>query len=270
MNDDESTNIAPTLYPENYAELSINEQIEQMAISTIEAINHRPDLPKLTVDEAKKHITLSVINAEKNTERLEQTPHFKLANGELAAIPRWKIDDSASFIVSNDLASSMGLTPDEVLQIGQKNINNQKFSVKSMQEVLMEMMSLNMPPEVMAEMMPTGGPEMYVMTNEMKSHGANVLLSRATLDEVHEKLGDYVIIPSSIHELIALPISDDMEPDQIRQMVLEVNSTQVAPEEQLSDNIMMYDGQKLTLVGESFSPQFEEQTMSTERMKFRM
>ena len=50
------------------------------------------------------------------------------------------------------------------------------------------------------------------------------------------------IIPSSIHEVILLPDSGK-EPDAtaLKEMIREVNSTQVAPEEILSDNLYYYD-----------------------------
>ncbi len=135
----------------------------------------------------------------------------------------------------------------------------------------MTMMPLEMMEQMPPEMLfPAGGPDMIVMSNEDKLQGANVLLSQKTLDELHEKIGDYVIIPSSIHEVIALPITDEMSPQQMREMVQEVNGTQVAPEERLSDQIMIYNGQKLSLVGDTFKPEMEPQTMKPQTMRFAM
>ena len=271
VSDGDKPIIAPTVYPDNYADFNFDEKVDAMARAVNEGIKHRPELPELTAEEARRHITLTVMNAEKNAERLETTPHFLFADGELAAVPRWRISENASFIVSNDLAAHMGLTPDEVLQIGQQNINSQHFEAESMRETLMKMMGQDIPPEIMMEMLPPmSGPEMIVMSNEQKMQGASVLLSQQTLDELHEKNGDYVIIPSSIHEVIAVPITDDISPDELRAMVKEVNGTQVAPEEQLSDNIMMYDGQKLSLVGDTFKLEMEQQTMKQESVKFAM
>ena len=83
---------------------------------------------------------------------------------------------------------------------------------------------------------------MYVLTNDTKLNGAAMLLCPATMDKVAEQVGSsYYIILSSIHETLIVPFSDDLNVDQLRQMVHEVNSTQVAPDEILSDNVYVYD-----------------------------
>ena len=55
-------------------------------------------------------------------------------------------------------------------------------------------------------------------------------------------------------------------------MVQEINGTEVAPEERLSDNIMKYDGHKLSLVGESFKMETPtaDINMDTQSIKFAM
>lgn len=245
--------IAPTIYTDGYYNMykngtSFAEIAAEAGQTAFNAHLDSPAIPALTADEAKKHISLTLVNTSLNQKMLENTPHMEILNGELSAIPRWYISDEASFIVSNDLASKLMMTPDEVLSIGQKNINSQHFEAKSMRQTLSEIIggeSLNL-------MSPTDGPDMIVLSSENKIQGSKALLSEEALGKVHDMIGDYVILPSSIHEVICLPISDDMNPDVLRAMVHDVNDTQVEPEERLSNNIMMYDGQKLKLVGDSF------------------
>ena len=81
-----------------------------------------------------------------------------------------------------------------------------------------------------------------------KINGASTILSKKILDKVAECLqGDYYIIPSSIHECIA--VSADMtEPDELRSMVQEVNDSQVEPEERLTYSIYGYVGGKLQIM----------------------
>ena len=59
-----------------------------------------------------------------------------------------------------------------------------------------------------------------------------------------------------------------MSPEELRNMVHEVNVTQVAPQDFLSDNIMKYDGQKLSLVRDDLKmdapkvgPKLDERTV---------
>lgn len=271
----EGSDVAPTVYAdEEYKAFceenaTISEIVEKLSKKAYLGRTQKLEQPELTPEEAKKHVTLTLVNTDQNQEMLAKTPHMEILGGELSAIPRWYISEEASFVVSNNIASHMGLTPDEVIQIGQQHINSQHFEAKPMREILMEMMGV----DNMDMMPPAEGPEMIVLTSESKIQGSNALLSEKALNQVHEMLGsDYVILPSSIHEVICVPITDEMNPDELRAMVHDVNGTQVAPEERLSENIMMYDGQKLSLVGDSFQMETPKVNikMDSESIRFAM
>ena len=251
----DDSRVAPTVYvDETYqqyldGDVAIPEVADKMCGRAYEAHKRIPELPEFTPEEARKHITLTLVNSEKNQNLLDKTPHFNILGGELSAIPRWYLDGNSSFVVSNDMCGAIGLTPDEVLMIGQQHINSQHFEAKSMQEILSEMMG----GDFMDMMPPMEGPKMIVLSSENKIQGANALLSEEALNQVHDMLGsDYVVIPSSVHEVICVPITDNMNPEDMRAMVREVNMGQVAPEERLSDQVFKHDGHKLTVVGESF------------------
>ena len=56
-----------------------------------------------------------------------------------------------------------------------------------------------------------------------------------------QELGsDLYILPSSIHEILLLPVSAG-KPEELAEIVKEVNRTQVQPEERLSDSVYLYD-----------------------------
>lgn len=248
------SNVAPTVYPERAFEqyqegFSLKEIADKMSQTVFEAHKQSPEIPEFTLEEAKKSITLTLVNTERNEQMLENTPHFEV--GDLSAIPRWYISEEASFVVHNDMAAKLMLTPDEVLQIGQANINSQQFEIKPMQEILKEMFVRDgMDPDMVDMMLPDAdGPQMIVMSSQNHIQGSNSLLSEDALNQVHDMLdGDFIVLPSSIHEVICVPVTEDMKADDLRAMVREVNMTQVAPNEFLSDNIMKYDGQKLKMV----------------------
>ena len=59
---------------------------------------------------------------------------------------------------------------------------------------------------------------------------------------IAEKVGgDYFVLPSSVHEVLIMPKSEDMDPKELRNMVQNVNVTQVAEGEILSDQVYEYD-----------------------------
>ena len=156
--------------------------------------------------------------------------------------------------------------------MGQDNINAQHFEAKPLRQVLAETMGLD--EEMMDLMGPSDVPEMIVLTTEDKLQGAKALLSKEALSEVYDQVGgDFVVLPSSIHEVLCLPIRDDMDAETLKNMVREVNGTQVAPNERLSDNVFKFDGSKLTLVGDSLqmdapkikAPKFDDSKFKFER-----
>ena len=65
----------------------------------------------------------------------------------------------------------------------------------------------------------------------------------------YKSIGDYYILPSSVHEVIVLPASKkNNEAVNLVQMVKEINVTEVAPEEKLSDEVYFFDGRYLKAV----------------------
>lgn len=252
--------VAPTIYMDSYYQdyqegVSLDDIAASISSSVSMAFDMKPELPVFTVEEAKKHITLTLINEDKNKKMLMEVPHFRVGgtDSDVVAIPRWYISDDASFVVNNDVASQLCLTPDEIIKIGVENINAQEFQVLSMKDLLMEMVVKDGIPLSMVEDMfssDLSNPPMIVLTNERKLQGASAILSAQTLKKVEEIIGgEYYIIPSSVHETIAVPIMD-LTVEELNRMVREINMTEVKPEDVLSDNVFKYNGDKLTMVFE--------------------
>ena len=67
------------------------------------------------------------------------------------------------------------------------------------------------------------------------------MLYKEYLEIVAERMnGDFYILPSSIHELLAVPVSNTGL-EQLREMVKEVNDNVVAPEEILGYEVYRYN-----------------------------
>lgn len=81
-----------------------------------------------------------------------------------------------------------------------------------------------------------GIPPMYIVTNKNHYKGAANILDVKALEQIAEKYGTnkMVAIPASIHEFIVLP-DDFRNMEEIHQMVKEVNTNDVIPEEVLSN-----------------------------------
>ena len=85
---------------------------------------------------------------------------------------------------------------------------------------------------------------MFVLTNDTKVNGAAAILNDDNRQEIAEKVGDFYMLPSSIHETLIIPKDAGMEFKELEQMVQEVNQTQVAPGERLSDHVYEYDAKE--------------------------
>lgn len=130
--------------------------------------------------------------------------------------------------VDNNLMEAWGITEKDLKDVASKNIADK-----------MMFMSLGSAIGMPDDLMP--GQKQYVLTTTDGFLGAGVIANPEVRKEISAKMGgDYYLIPSSIHEFLVI----DPEPDKIdmyNQMISEINSAEVAQEDQLSDKLHMYD-----------------------------
>lgn len=73
-------------------------------------------------------------------------------------------------------------------------------------------------------------------------NGAGVLFCDSVLQKIWDKVGDFYVLPSSIHEVLIVPVSDGIDRDYLEEMVRTINATEVAAEDQLADKVFLFDG----------------------------
>lgn len=105
--------------------------------------------------------------------------------------------------------------------------------LQSMEDLIYELTGTRLPDTI--PMIP-----MYIITNRIKHKGASAILNKKMLKEFGEKFHSdkVIVLPSSIHECILMPgtmIKNEYDLPYLTEMVSEVNCTDVAPHEQLSD-----------------------------------
>lgn len=255
------SNISPTIYLNSYYEQYVEGRSIDNILTNIAEIrvSHEMDkdfdLSRITdFNQAKNLIVPRILGSEENEELLSTRPHtmmddlavtYCIALGEDAS-------GSMSVPITNQLMENWDVSPEELHDIAIENLPNlMQPSFKSMNEVMAEMMLPNMikecdgdreAAEAMLESMMPPEDKMYVLSNEQKLNGATVLLDDKTMEMITEKLGpDFYILPSSIHETLVIPADAGMELGDLERMVQEVNATQVAPQDRLSDHVYRYD-----------------------------
>lgn len=93
----------------------------------------------------------------------------------------------------------------------------------------------------------------YVMLNDNRIFGSSGMLATEILMEFANRLeADFYILPCSVHELILMPVSINVPPDYLREVVQEVNEASVLPEERLSDSVYYFSRKsgKVELLGD--------------------
>ena len=260
--------VSPTLYLESFyqavesGEHSLNGIMVRMAETYDQAMKN--DITKdahelvnnITDYEAtKEKIVPRVVNKESNEERLKDMPHKDM--GDLAItyhVNLGKDDDgNMSVAISNQMMEKYGVTVDELHDQACANMENvSPTQIKSMADTLMEIMvpdfaemSDEEKEQTKYEMGLSGPGEdaMYVISNSDKTFGAAALLDSDAMDKIEEQIGEFYILPSSVHECILVPKKEDMDLATLENMVQEVNATQVSKEEKLSDHVYAYDSE---------------------------
>lgn len=203
--------------------------------------------PKLDYSAAKDNIVFQLINTKQNAGMLAEMPHRAFL--DLSIIYRWVVamDETGiqSTMIKNDLAEQLGFTEEQLFHLAAVN-TSRLFSpvVKSEHEVMCEMLMQKGISQELAEMMIGEIPEeqiLYVLTNDRNLYGAVTMLYEDKLHSLSMKLeDDLYILPSSIHEVLAVPASMGT-PAMFAAMVSEVNRTEVSLEERLSDQVYYYD-----------------------------
>ena len=86
---------------------------------------------------------------------------------------------------------------------------------------------------------------LFCLSNENKFNGASYIIHEDITQKIGEMIGgDYYVLPSSIHETLIVPDTGLHDVNELEAMVKEVNETQVAPDEILSDKVQHYDSKE--------------------------
>ena len=188
----------------------------------------------------KKNLFIRVCGVEVNKEMLEQIPHKTIEN--LAITFHIMVNNSeegmSSAAITNSIMDSLGLTPEQLYKDSLQNSPNiLPAKVDSMINVLSGLTDIDMDSiDVHSQS------QMVVVTNHSGINGASAIFYPGVMDQVGEQLhGSYFVLPSSIHEVIAIPTSLGSNYRELERMVHEINIMTVAPEDRLSDNVYRYD-----------------------------
>lgn len=240
--------IVPTIYIENYLDeyeypidiaYAIIDDYDK-AIETQKQIQFNPE-DIMDLNKVLDKLCVRLINIESNKEMLNNMPWMKWY--DLAKILVIEINNNMSVKVNNNIIQEWKkrnpLLNVSILFNGA--IGNTRTiypaEIKSMNEIMAELMGMDINEFVGRY----NDSFQYVLTNDRKMNGATCLLYPDVLRKFANKIdSDFVILPSSIHEVILQPIDEDITLEELTRIVQDVNEKEVSDTDVLSNHAYIY------------------------------
>jgi len=199
----------------------------------------------------KSNIVYKLINTERNRELLEDIPYIEFL--DLSIVFQYLISKKEShletLLIHNVHTKLWGVTVEELYRAAEENTQKiLPYELRNMTDVMDEILEAEGTEEFkqedcMAE--PESNKLMYVLSNQKSIEGAVSIIYPGLLRDFADKIGSsFYIIPASIHEVLLLPAENPEDRENLKDMVREINDTQMEAEEILSYSLYWFDKDK--------------------------
>lgn len=249
----EEETVAPLIYMDDfYGRYQQGSPISQLAQTLVD--QYRETTPNTHIsmkefrdfDTARKRIYCRIVNYELNDDRLLDIPHKRFL--DLAITYYYQVEDSilrdATITITNTHFSLWNISMEVLHETAWNNTVEQLPSnLQSMEEALKEMLGEEEQEELTELSDSQSSPvPMYLLSNANRCLGAICMMYPGTLKKAAEYLhSNLFILPSSIHECILVPESRSFPKEELENMVISINATQLEPQELLSNHVYYYD-----------------------------
>lgn len=239
-------------------EYSLSIIVEQFIKEYGEIGNAEVDVLSLReFEKIKKRIAYKLINTERNQKLLEGIPHTEIL--DLSKVYYITIEiggnRTGTILIHNNFLDIWGITQEQLKEVAEENTPKlSPIGFAPMMDILKDaVIGKAEETELLEQMERESDCKMYVLTNDKGSFGAAVICYDGLLRYLANYLNDdFYILPSSVNEVIILPMRKEDDEQSLGEMVREINESQVPEEEILSDNVYYYsrDTDKLTILTE--------------------
>lgn len=248
----EQENMMPTIYLNSFLKayeegVTFADIIRKIVtVYREDAVGKQIDISFFTdFEKVKDRICFRLINRDKNRSFLEKVPYIPVL--DLAACFYYAYDgngvQNGMIPIYNNHMSAWNVTDRELFACAVKNTPKlfpcDIMPMESALEELLEELQADVRQHLAREI------PMLILTNAGKTYGACCILYPKVLEQLAERVdGDYYLIPSSVHEFILLLVDQGRSAEELKEMIVEVNSTELTPEEILSDQLYLYSSQE--------------------------
>ena len=193
-------------------------------------------------EQVKGRLSVDLMSAD-NTKILKSVPHQLFE--DMAAVYRINLDwekMGGTVLITNQMLEVYGITPEQLHADAIHNAEAIKpVCISNLFKFLRERDPQRFQEE-WGDEVPLEEDALYVATVPDKMRGAGVLLYENFFEDAAKIFGgDFYIIPSSVHEVLLAKDVDGIEYSKLKQIVKEVNNTQVEPEDRLTYSVYHYD-----------------------------
>ncbi len=200
----------------------------------------------LNYSDVKESLFIRCSNTERNALFLETCPHQDMGGVVLTVHVglSWEPDSIPNYsaVVTNDMLRSWNITEEKLFTDAREN-TQKRLPVKMgrLSDFLMQAADTN------ELILPDDGPDIFVLTNGNGYFGASAAFYPDVLTKIHEGLGNYFMLPSSVHEWLIVPEDMEMNVAELERMVRDVNRYEVSEADFLSDDVYHFDGSRMEL-----------------------
>lgn len=250
-----SRNIVPTIYLDSFWEAYENGQCFAAVIRQLLKL-YRDEMPGRDIDmsffqyfdRVKERICYRLVRQKGNEGLLRESPHIEFLDLALCFYYAYDGQVGEGVIrIKNSHAQRWGVKTADLVRLAEQNTARLfGWQCISMEDMIRESPEFCDLEEVLEEDVAKDGflgyNPMRILTNAKRIYGAACMLYPGVLERLSAKeQKSLYILPSSVHEVILLPDTGIETAGELREMISDVNSAFVAPEEVLSDNLYYYD-----------------------------
>lgn len=245
-----SHNVVPTIYLDHFFR-AYNEGMTFAEVLRKLLEVYGQDVPARSInmeffrdfEKVQDRICFRLIGLTGNEELLKDIPYVEFLDMAICFFYAYKGNElgEGSILIHNSHMKMWECSVADLMGLARQNTPVLfPWQCCTMEEVIREMIDRERQGELLAEEVP-----MKVLSNRQRMNGAACLIYPEVLEGLAEECKtDLYILPSSIHETILLADSGRESPMELKSMIIQVNRTQVAPEEVLTDSLYRYDREK--------------------------
>lgn len=239
---------APVIYLEEFYEKYLaGASMEELGGALI-ALNRRylafpawDYMEILDFQKTKDRIVYKLVNAKLNERLLREVPHLPMF--DLAVVFYLVISpensEKCSLLIRNEHMNYWKQPVSVLYELAKRNTPRLlPVMVKPLSKYVEEITGESIE-----------GTPILMLTNEVYTNGAAAVLYPKVPGWIWKHLGrNYYLLPASVHEFLIVPEYSRINPAHLKEIVWQVNETELAPEDRLSDSIYYFDGESITKI----------------------